>query len=81
MHSGWRDESKNMVMATRRTTLKIYQENNFHSCKPPQPTRLTPRQLEEIKEKGLCFNCDSKYSKGDKCHDKKLFYIDCEEGG
>jgi hypothetical protein len=45
----------------------------------PQPTRLTPQQLEERKEKGLCFNCDSKYSKGHKCGEKKLFYIDCEE--
>jgi hypothetical protein len=35
--------------------------------------------LEERKEKGLCFNCDNKYSKGHKCGEKKLFYIDCEE--
>jgi carbamoylphosphate synthase small subunit len=40
---------------------------------------LTPQQLEERKEKGLCFNCDRKYSKGHKCGEKKLFYIDCEE--
>jgi hypothetical protein len=42
-------------------------------------TRLTPQQLEERKAKGLCFNCDNKYSKGHKCGEKKLFYIDCEE--
>jgi hypothetical protein len=54
-------------------------ENNAPSSKTPQPTRLTPQQLMEIKEKGLCFNCDSKYSKGHKCGKKKLFYIDCEE--
>jgi hypothetical protein len=35
--------------------------------------------LEERKEKGLCFNCDSKYSKGHKCGENKLFYIDCKE--
>jgi hypothetical protein len=40
---------------------------------------LTPQQLEERKEKGLWFNCDNKYSKGHKCGEKKLFYIDCEE--
>ena len=39
---------------------------------------MTPQQLEERKEKGLCFNCDSKYSEGHKCGKKKLFYIDCE---
>jgi hypothetical protein len=72
-------ESKNMAMATRRTNPNIYRKNNAPSSKTPQPTRLTPQQLEERKEKGLCFNCDSKYSKGHKCGEKKLFYIDCEE--
>jgi hypothetical protein len=71
-------ESKNMVMATRRTNPNIYRENNAPSSKTPQPTRLTPQQLEERKEKGLCFNCDNRYSKGHKCGEKKLFYIDCE---
>jgi hypothetical protein len=72
-------ESKNMAMATRRTNPDIYRENNDSSSKTPQPTRLTAQQLEEIKSKGSCFNCDSKYSKGHKCGEKKLFYIDCEE--
>jgi hypothetical protein len=72
-------ESKNMAMATRRTNPNIYRENNAPSSKAPQPTRLTPQQLEERKAKGLCFNCDNKYSKGHKCGEKKLFYIDCEE--
>jgi hypothetical protein len=72
-------ESKNMDMATRRTNPNIYRENNSPSSKTPQPTRLTPLQLKEIKAKGLCFNCDNKYNKGHKCGEKKLFYIDCEE--
>jgi hypothetical protein len=72
-------ESKNMAMDTRRTNPNIYRENNAPSSKTPQPTRLTPQQLEERKEKGLFFNCDNKYSKGHKCGEKKLFYIDCEE--
>jgi hypothetical protein len=72
-------ESKNMAMATRRTNPNIYRENNAPSSKTPQSTRLTPQQLEERKQKGLCFNCDNKYSKGHKCGEKKLFYIDCEE--
>jgi hypothetical protein len=33
----------------------------------------------ERREKGLCFNCESKYNKGHKCYEKKLFYIDSEE--
>ena len=29
--------------------------------------------------KGICFNCDNKYSKGHNCGENKLFYIECEE--
>ena len=35
--------------------------------------------MDEIREKGLCFNCDNKYSTRHKCSENKLFYIDCEE--
>jgi hypothetical protein len=65
-------ESKNMAMDTRRTYPNVYKENNT-------PSPKTPQKLEERKAKGLCFNCDNKYSKGHKCGKKKLFYIDCEE--
>jgi hypothetical protein len=44
-------KSKNMTMATRRTNPNFYRENNAPSYKTPQPTRLTPQQLEERKEK------------------------------
>ena len=30
-------------------------------------------------KKILFFNCVNKYSKGHKCNETKLFYIDCEE--
>ena len=66
-------KSKNMAMATRRTNPNIYRENNAPSSKTPQSTRFTPQQLEERKEKGLCFNCDSKYSKGHKCVRRNYF--------
>jgi hypothetical protein len=46
-------ESKNMAMPTRRTTPNIYRENNVPSSKTPQPTSLSPQQLEEIKSKVL----------------------------
>ena len=35
--------------------------------------------MEEKRAKGLCYNCDSKYTKGHKCVENKLFYINCEE--
>jgi hypothetical protein len=62
-----------------RSNPNIYRENNAPFSKAPQPTSLTPQQLEERQAKGLCLNCDNKYSKGHKCGEKKLFYIDCEE--
>jgi hypothetical protein len=40
---------------------------------------LKPQQIDERREKGPCFNCDSKYSKGHKCGEKIFFYIDYEE--
>ena len=66
-------------MATRRTTSNTSRENNVPSYNPPKPIRLTPQQLEERREEGLCFNYDNKYSKGHQCGEKNLFYIDCEE--
>jgi hypothetical protein len=63
-------ETKNMAMVIRRTNPNIYRENNAPSSKTPQPTRLTPQQLEERKEKGVFFNCDSKYGKGHNCDSK-----------
>jgi hypothetical protein len=65
-------ESKNTATDTRRTNTNIYRENN-------DPSSKTPQQLELRKEKGLCFNCDNRYSMGHKCSENKLFYIDCEE--
>jgi hypothetical protein len=34
--------------------------------------------MDERRVKGLCFNCDN-YSKGHKCGENKLFYINYEE--
>ena len=66
-------------MDTRRTTPNTSRESNAPFDNPPQPTMLTPYQLEERREKDICFNCDNKQSKGHKCGEKKLFYVDCEE--
>ena len=66
-------KSKNMVMATRKTTFNTFRENNVPSSNPPQPTRLTPQQMNERREKGLCFNYENKYSKGHKCAEKKYY--------
>ena len=70
-------EGKNIVMDTINTTSNTYIENDVPSN---QPQRLTPQQLEERRGKGLCFNCDNKYSKAHNYGEKKLFYIESEAG-
>ena len=70
-------ESK--IMVTRKPTTHNYKDGSLATPLIPQPTRLTPQQLEEKREKGLCYSCDRKYSKGHKHSKKKLFYIDCEK--
>jgi len=70
-------ESK--ITATRKPTTHNYKDESVASPSLPQPTRLRSQQLEEKRAKGLCYSCDSKYTKGHKCVEKKLFYIDCEE--
>ena len=70
-------ESK--IMATRKHTIHNYKEGSVVAHSLPQPTRLTPQQLEEKRAKRLCYSCDNKYTKGHKCAEKKLFYIDCEK--
>ena len=67
------------TITTRKPTNHNYKDESVFGPSPPQPTRLTPQQLEEKREKWLCYNCDSKYTKGHKCAEKKLFYIDYEE--
>ena len=67
------------IMATRKPTTHFYKEGSVATPRFPQPTRLTPQQLEEKIEKWLCYSCDRKYTKTHKCAENKLFYKDCEE--
>jgi len=66
-------------MATRKSTPHNYKDGSVVSLSFPQPTRVTPQQLEEKREKGICYNCDNKYINGHKCGEKKLFHIHCVE--
>ena len=67
------------IMVTRKHATHNYKDGSVVAPSLPQPIRLTPQKFEEKREKGLCYSCDSKYTKGHKCAEKKLFYIDCEE--
>ena len=59
-------------MVTRKPTTYIYKDGSV-TARLPQPTRLTPQQLEEKRAKGLYYSCDRKYAKGHKCDENKLF--------
>ena len=50
-------------MATRKPITHIYKDGSVFNPRLPKPTRLTPQQLEEKGEKGLCYNFDRKYTK------------------
>ena len=67
------------IMETKNPTTHDYNYGSVFSPRLPQPKRFIRQQLEEKREKGLCYNCDRKYTKGHKCVEKKLFYIDYEE--
>ena len=67
------------IMATRKSTTHNYKYGSVAAPSLTQPTKLTPQQLEEKREKVICYSCDRKYTKGHKCTKKKLFYIDYEE--
>ena len=63
-------------LASKRQGNINFSERRSLTHSLPQPTRLTPQQIEEKRAKGLCYNCDNKYSRGHKCGEKKLFYIE-----
>ena len=73
---GFCDIVESIIM---KHTLHNYKYGSVFPPSLPQPTRVTPQQLEEKREKGLCYNCDRKCTKGHKCAEKKLFYIEYEE--
>ena len=70
-------ESK--VMATGTSTTHNYKHGSVSTPSFPKPTRLKPQKLEEKREKNILYSCDRKYTKAQKCVEKKLFYIDFEE--
>ena len=55
------------IMETRKYTNHNYKYGNFDDPSLPKPTSLTPKQLEEKREKGIFYNCDRKYTKVHKC--------------
>jgi len=66
-------------MAIRKPTNHNYNDGSVVVPNIQQSRRLTPQKLKEKREKGICYSCDRKHTKGHKCVEKKLIYIDFEE--
>ncbi|KAH9308476.1 hypothetical protein KI387_036387, partial [Taxus chinensis] len=65
-----------LFVSSRRQHFTYTRDRNTFAPALPRPVRLTPQQIEEKREKGLCFKCDSKFGPRHKCAENKLFYID-----
>jgi len=78
-HSSWQEKLKAKLWKQGIPPLMTIIMEVFLLLGLQKPTRLTPQQLEEKREKGLCYNCDRKCTKGHKYAKKKLFYIEHEE--
>ena len=47
---------------------------------PVLPTRhLTPTELRDKRERGLCYNCDEKFSPNHRCRSRYLLLLGCDE--
>uniref|UniRef100_A0A2N9GXS3 Reverse transcriptase domain-containing protein n=1 Tax=Fagus sylvatica TaxID=28930 RepID=A0A2N9GXS3_FAGSY len=47
------------------------------SARPSMPVqRLTPMQMSERRKKGLCYNCDERWSSDHKCKNRKLYLME-----
>ena len=51
--------------------IKTYTSTNIHH-KPGEIRRLTEREVQQKREKGLCFRCDDKWMVGHRCRRKEL---------
>jgi hypothetical protein len=71
-------QAKNKVTHNSTNGEYTRRKDHFgdHKKIVPQLKWLTPQQVDERREKGLCFSYDNKYIKGHTCNDKKLFYIE-----
>ncbi|KAK1357637.1 hypothetical protein POM88_050893 [Heracleum sosnowskyi] len=66
-------ESQESVMSPRNTS-------QMSTTKPPHEfRRLTEKELQKKKAKGICFRCDNKWTLGHRCRRKELSVILIDE--
>uniref|UniRef100_A0A2N9GT95 Ty3 transposon capsid-like protein domain-containing protein n=1 Tax=Fagus sylvatica TaxID=28930 RepID=A0A2N9GT95_FAGSY len=59
-----------------RVEIKSGDSKQFSARPSMQVQRLTPMQMSERRKKGLCYNCDERWSSDHRCKDRKLYLIE-----
>jgi hypothetical protein len=83
--------SKSPSLQTNKPTSEVARNHPPLLPAPPSKTcfrQLTAAELAERREKGLCFNCDERFSRNHRCKARFLYFVandtggnDSEEGG
>ena len=72
--SNW--SQQNLILGNARVESKGIESRQLNP-KPPLPVqKLTPVQMSERRKKGLCYNCDEKWSTNHKCRTMKLYIME-----
>jgi hypothetical protein len=71
------DQRRGPLSETRKNSnLPPMPSSTLIRAKNPQIKKLTPEEMKDRREKGLCFNCDEKYLPGHRC--AKLFWLELQ---
>lgn len=74
-------------VAALRRTARLGSVPTRLAIGPPSPPekraivpvqRLSPSQMKERRDKGLCYNCDEKWALGHNCKSARLFIMECD---
>ena len=72
--SSW--SQQNPIQSSARVESRGIESRQFNT-RPPLPVqKLTPVQMSERRKKGLCYNCDEKWSTNHKCKTMKLYILE-----
>ena len=76
--------AEDKIRAQQRSQSTFVPFRNMVPQRPPIPPtpRTTPikhlseLEMQECRKKGLCYNCDKKFTRGDRCVEQKLYLLD-----
>uniref|UniRef100_A0A2N9HH28 Reverse transcriptase n=1 Tax=Fagus sylvatica TaxID=28930 RepID=A0A2N9HH28_FAGSY len=68
--------SHNAQQGAARVENKSGDSKQFSARPSMQVQRLTPMQMSERRKKGLCYNCDERWSSDHRCKNRKLYLME-----